>query len=238
MSRNPPAIRSKLAIRCPSRSFPRVLGLFFAWKQLKQKHVALPRGCLDEATSLLTECGIKVVLEDLRNEGNHIDVRFYGELSIDQAAAAKALLEHEFGVLSAGTAFGKTVVAAHLIVARSRNTLILVHRQQLLEQWTARLQSFLQLDDGQIGFVGGGKKLPTGIIDIALIQSLVRKGDVSDLVQNYGHVVIDECHHLSAVSFEAVVRAAKAKYVLGLSATISRKDGHHPIIFMQCGPVR
>ena len=91
---------------------------------------------------------------------------------------------------------------------------------------------------GPDGLVGGGKRRPTGIVDIALIQSLVRKGDVSDLVQNYGHVVVDECHHLSAVSFEAVVRAAKAKYVFGLSATISRKDGHHPIIFMQCGPVR
>ena len=130
------------------------------------------------------------------------------------------------------------MVAANLIAARSRNTLVLVHRQQLLEQWTARLQSFLQLEDRQIGFVGGGKRRTTGIIDIALIQSLVRKGDVSDLVQNYGHVVVDECHHLSGVSFEAVVRTAKAKYVLGLSATVSRKDGHHPIIFMQCGPVR
>ena len=88
------------------------------------------------------------------------------------------------------------------------------------------------------GSIHGGKKKPTGIIDVALMQSLVRRGVVSDLVADYGHVVVDECHHLSAVGFEAIARAAKARYVLGLSATVTRKDGHHPIIFMQCGPVR
>ena len=83
-----------------------------------------------------------------------------------------------------------------------------------------------------------GRRSRPGIIDIALMQSLVRKGVVSDLVADYGHVVVDECHHLSAVGFEAIAREAKAQYVLGLSATVTRKDGHHPIIFMQCGPVR
>jgi superfamily II DNA or RNA helicase len=86
--------------------------------------------------------------------------------------------------------------------------------------------------------IHGGKKKPTGIIDIALMQSLVRKDVVAELVADYGHVIVDECHHLSAVGFEAIARAAKAQYVLGLSATVTRKDGHHPIIFMQCGPVR
>jgi superfamily II DNA or RNA helicase len=229
-----PEFYAAQAMRLSTFGKPRII----ASAELLPKHIVLPRGCLEAATSLLTECGIKVMLEDLRNDGDRLDIRFHGELSTDQSAAVKALLGHEFGVLSAGTAFGKTVVAANMIAARSRNTLVLVHRQLLLEQWTARLQSFLQLQDRQIGFVGGGKRRLTGIVDIALIQNLVRKGEVSDLVQNYGHVVVDECHHLSAVSFEAVVRAAKAKYVLGLSATISRKDGHHPIIFMQCGPVR
>ena len=76
------------------------------------------------------------------------------------------------------------------------------------------------------------------IIDVAVIQSLVRKGVVRDLVGEYGQVIVDECHHLSASSFEQVVRRAKARFVLGLSATVARKDGHHPIVFMQCGPVR
>ena len=141
-------------------------------------------------------------------------------------------------MLAATTGFGKTVVAAKIIATRDRNTLILVHRHQLLDQWLARLQTFLDIAPDKIGVIRGGKKKPTCIIDIALMQSLVRKGTVSDLVTDYGHVVVDECHHLSAVSFEAIARQAKARYVLGLSATVTRKDGHHPIIFMQCGPVR
>ena len=125
-----------------------------------------------------------------------------------------------------------------MIAARERNNLVLVHRRQLLEKWVATLQSFLEIPPGGLGIIHGGKKKPTGIIDVALMQSLVRRGVVSDLVADYGHVVVDECHHLSAVGFEAIARAAKAQYVLGLSATVTRKDGHHPIIFMQCGPVR
>lgn len=135
-------------------------------------------------------------------------------------------------------AFGKTVVAAALIAQRRRNALVLVHRRELLIQWMERLRTFIDIDPKDIGIIGGGRRRPTGIIDVALIQSLVRKGDVSDLVADYGHLVVDECHHLSAASFELVARRAKARYVLGLSATVARKDGHHPIIFMQCGPIR
>ena len=164
--------------------------------------------------------------------------RFLGELTPEQDEAAANLLKHETGVLAATTAFGKTVVAAKMIAARDRNTLVLVHRRQLLDQWVARLQTFLDIPPSSLGVIHGGKKKPTGIIDVALMQSLVRKGVVSDLVADYGHVVVDECHHLSAVGFEAIAREAKARYVLGLSATVTRKDGHHPIIFMQCGPVR
>jgi superfamily II DNA or RNA helicase/very-short-patch-repair endonuclease len=140
--------------------------------------------------------------------------------------------------LSAGTAFGKTVVAAWLIAQRQVNALVLVHRRQLLEQWIERLCTFLDLPPKDIGYIGGGRKKPNGILDVALIQSLVRKGVVDDRVAEYGHLIVDECHHLSAHSFEQVVRRAKAKYVTGLSATLARKDGHHPIVFMQCGPVR
>jgi hypothetical protein len=116
--------------------------------------------------------------------------------------------------------------------------LILVHRRELLAQWVERLKTFLDIDPKHIGVIGGGRRKPTGVIDVALIQSLVRGGEVSDLVADHGHLVFDECHHLSAASFELVARRAKARYVLGLSATVARKDGHHPIIFMQCGPVR
>jgi very-short-patch-repair endonuclease len=108
----------------------------------------------------------------------------------------------------------------------------------LQEQWVDRLSAFLNLPPKAIGRIGGGRKKPTGLLDVAIIQSLVRKNVVSDLVGDYGYLIVDECHHLSAQSFEQVVRRSKAKFVTGLSATVTRKDGHHPIVFMQCGPVR
>jgi len=165
-------------------------------------------------------------------------VAFQGTLRPEQKAAAKALLKHETGVLSATTAFGKTVLAAWLIAQRGVNTLVLVHRRQLLEQWVERLSQFLGQPAKGIGRMGGGRKKLTGCLDVALVQSLARKGVVSDTVGDYGHLVVDECHHVPAYSFEQVVRGAKAKFVTGLSATVMRKDGHHPIILMQCGPIR
>ncbi len=147
-------------------------------------------------------------------------------------------LAHETGVLAATTAFGKTVLAAWLIAKRGVNTLVLVHRRQLLDQWIERLSSFLNVPKSSIGRIGAGRNTPTGQIDVAIIQSLIRKGVVDDRLGDYGHLIVDECHHLSAQSFEQVARRAKARFVLGLSATVTRKDGHHPIIFMQCGPVR
>ena len=116
--------------------------------------------------------------------------------------------------------------------------MVIVERQQLLEQWVERLASFLDVTPKSIGKLGGGRKRLTGQLDVALMQSLVRKGVVHDCVGNYGHLVVDECHHLPARSFELVARRAKARYITGLSASITRKDGNHPIIFMQCGPIR
>jgi superfamily II DNA or RNA helicase len=229
-----PEFYAAQAMRLPTFGKPRVISC----AELFTRHVALPRGCLDDLRSLLGEVGVAIELRDERQPGQPIEARFLGELRPEQDAAVAALLPHDTGVLAATTAFGKTVVAAKMIAARQRSTLVLVHRRQLLDQWVARLQVFLDVPANHIGVIHGGKKKPTGIIDIALMQSLARKDVVADLVADYGHVIVDECHHLSAVGFEAIARAAKARYVLGLSATVTRKDGHHPIIFMQCGPVR
>jgi superfamily II DNA or RNA helicase len=160
---------------------------------------------------------------DERQRGTALDVTFLGKLHDAQAAAVAALEPHDFGVLAATTGFGKTVVGARMIAARGLNTLVLVHRRQLVDQWRERLKAFLSIDDSSFGTIGGGKRRPSGRIDIALIQSLVRNGEVNDLVGDYGHLIVDECHHLSAVSFELVARRSKARYVLGLSATIARK---------------
>ena len=201
-------------------------------------HLGLPRGCMDELTTLLESLHIKANLTDERYIGTRLDVQFQSALRGEQQQAADALLQHETGVLAASTAFGKTVVAAYLIAQRQVNTLVVVHRRQLLDQWVQALSQFFGLSPKDIGQFGGGKHKPNGQIDVAMIQSLSQKGIVSDIVGNYGYLIVDECHHISAVSFEQVVRQSKAVYLTGLSATVTRKDGHQPIIFMQCGPVR
>lgn len=229
-----PSFYSAQAMRRSVFGIPRIISCV----ELLSHHIALPRGCWDAIEQLFEEVGVKLQYRDERNSGCPVETIFLGELTRDQKAATDALLPHETGVLSAATGFGKTVVAASMIAARRTNTLVLVHRQQLLDQWTVQLGSFLDLPPSSIGRIGGGKRRPSGMVDVGMIQSLVRKGVVDDIVADYGQIVVDECHHISAVSFEAVVRRAKARYVLGLSATVTRKDGHHPIVFMQCGPVR
>ncbi|MDP3849661.1 MAG: DEAD/DEAH box helicase family protein [Luteolibacter sp.] len=230
---NPEFYRAQ-AMRLSTYGKPRIIGC----AEDLSAHIGLPRGLLDELLQLLGSLRIKARIRDERVAGHPLDVCFTGTLRPEQQIAAAAMFAHETGVLAATTAFGKTVLAAHLIAARGVNTLILVHRQQLMEQWVERLSSFLDLPAMSVGKLGGGHKKLTGNLDVALIQSLVRKGVVDDRVADYGHLVVDECHHLSAHSFELVARRAKARYVLGLSATVTRKDGHHPIIFMQCGPIR
>jgi superfamily II DNA or RNA helicase len=202
------------------------------------KHIALPRGCMEEVTALIHGLGSAIVLEDKRAAGRALQVSFHGTLTEEQEQAVTALLRSDTGVLSAPTAFGKTVVGARLIAERQVNTLVLVHRKQLLDQWRASLSAFLGVDEQSVGQIGGGKNRPTGLTDVAMLQSLQRKGVVADIMADYGQVIVDECHHVSAFTFEQVLRRANAKYVLGLTATPTRKDGHHPIVFMQCGPIR
>ena len=230
---NPVFYRAQ-AMRLSTFGIPRIISC----GELLPHHIALPRGSREEMEQLFKELGIRMNLRDERYSGHKIKTDFLGELTSEQKVSADALLAHETGVMAASTAFGKTVVAAFIIAARKTKTLILVHRRQLMEQWIARLRVFLDLPASSIGQIGGGKRKLSGIVDVAVIQSLVRKGEVDDVISDYGQLVVDECHHISAVSFEAVTRYAKAKYVLGLSATVTRQDGHHPIIFMQCGPVR
>ena len=222
------------AMRLPTYGKPRIVSC----AEEHPHHLALPRGCVDDLKTLMNELNIEIDLRDERFEGTPLDVTFHGQLRPGQKTAGREMLAHDEGVLAATTAFGKTVVATWLIAQRQVNALILVHRRQLLEQWVDRLAEFLSLSRKDIGRIGGGRKKATGKLDVATIQSLVRKGVVNDCIGDYGYVIIDECHHLSAHSFELVARRAKAKFVSGLSATVTRKDGHHPIIFMQCGPVR
>lgn len=220
------------------------------------QHLCLPRGCQEELGSVLAEHGVELTWLDRSNGGRRIDVEFNGDLREDQPMALERLLAQDNGLLSGTTAFGKTVVAIKLIAERKVNTLIIVDKTNLVSQWRSKLMEFLTINECMpeeqptgkrrgrkkarsiIGQLGQGKDNLSGIIDIALMQSLSRKGDVRDCVKDYGLIIVDECHHVAAFSFEEILKTAAAKYVYGLTATPVRKDGHHPIILMQCGPIR
>ncbi|MFC6632962.1 TOTE conflict system archaeo-eukaryotic primase domain-containing protein [Microbulbifer taiwanensis] len=224
------------AMRLPVWNKPRIIDCAENYPQ----HIGLPRGCLDAVSDLLDEHCIRPEIRDERQSGHKVQAKFTGKLRKDQKAAVREMLRHESGVLCAPTAFGKTVTAAALIARRKVSTLILVHRTELLNQWRERLNSFLEISQGSLGTIGGGKKKPSEDIDIAIMQSLSRKDeeDLETLLDKYGQIIIDECHHLSAFSFESILKRAKVRFILGLTATPVRRDGHQPIIFMQCGPIR
>lgn len=246
-----PEFYKKQAMRLPVYNTPRVFDCSYE----DSDFLGIPRGCMDALTDLLEAYNIPDSLEDQRQTGRMIDVSFNGTLRPEQVPAADALLEHDIGVLSATTAFGKTVVGAYLIGARRVNTLILVHSSALLEQWKTSLEQFLDIREPlpeqpkrrgrkkrleHVGQIGAGKHTRSGIIDIAIMQSLFEgdEKDVKPFIAEYGMVLCDECHHVAAFTFEKILREVKARYVYGLSATPVRQDGHQPIIFMQCGPVR
>ena len=223
------------ALRFSTHGIPR----FISCARIEQGYLAIPRGCLDEALALLGENQIEVQIDDKREIGTKLkNTKSLVKLRKSQQAAVNAMSKHDTGILHAPTAFGKTVTAIGMITKRKTNTLILVHSRQLLDQWKERLKSFLP--DIELGVIGGGRKKPTGVIDIATYQSLINKKNntISELVQDYGHVIVDECHRVSAPRFEMVLNEVRAKYVLGLTATPERQDGHQKIIFMAAGPIR
>ncbi|MGH7267331.1 MAG: TOTE conflict system archaeo-eukaryotic primase domain-containing protein [Candidatus Rokuibacteriota bacterium] len=229
-----PEFYKKQRLRLSTHLTPRVI----ACAEELAEYVALPRGCRHDLEALLGSAGSNLAVEDRRQAGEPLDLRFQGELTPVQEQAARALLSHDAGVFVAPPGVGKTVVGTYLVAARGRSTLVLVHRQPLLDQWVAQLGMFLGLDPKAIGQIGAGKRRPTGRLDVAMLQSLVREGRVNDVVSGYGHVIVDECHHIPAVSFERVLSEVKARYLTGLTATPRRRDGLHPILEMQLGPVR
>ena len=223
------------ALRFSTHGIPR----YISCARLEQGYLFLPRGCFDNVIELLKEQNITIDINDKRQVGNKLkNLNFLGTLRKDQTKAVNAMIRHSIGVLHAPTAFGKTVAAIGIIVKRKTNTLILTHSLQLLEQWQERLKSFLQ--DIDIGNIGGGKRKPGGQIDIATYQSLINKKDnsIDPIIQQYGQIIIDECHHISAPRYEMLLNEVHSKYVLGLTATPDRQDGHQKIIFMLAGPIR
>jgi superfamily II DNA or RNA helicase len=230
---NPEFYRAQ-RMRLPTWNKPRILSCYEYFPQ----YIGLPVGCLDDLKDILAHYHIKTEIQDKQNHGETIDFQFKGELRPEQMKAAKRLLEFPTGILSASTAFGKTVIVLWIIAQRKVNTLILVHRKQLLDQWVERIVQFLGISKKEVGVYCGSKKKRNGHLDVAVMQSLVKKDKVEDWVNDYGQIIVDECHHISAVSFEKTIRKCPAFYRLGLSATLVRKDGQQPIVLMNLGAVR
>ena len=244
-----PEFYSKQALRLSTYAIPRIISCF----DITNEYLAMPRGSEDATRSFLNDNAVTYTIIDKTNHGNKISVSFQGEEREEQLEAINALLPYTNGILHATTAFGKTVTAAAIIARKKVNTLILVHSKALLKQWHDRLTEFLNIDYPQheeknkrgrrkvfspIGCFDSSGNTLHGIIDIALIQSCLDEDGVKPFVQDYGLVIVDECHHVSSITFEQVLMSIKAHTIYGLTATPIRKDGHQPIIFMQCGPIR
>ena len=244
-----PEFYKKQAMRMSTYGIPRIISCF----DITDDYLAMPRGCKEAIMKLLDSNGAKYTIVDETNHGKAVAVTFLGTEREEQLDAIESLLPFDNGVLHATTAFGKTVTAASLIARRKVNTLILVHSKALLTQWHERLSEFLDIDYKEpepvkkrgrrkafspIGCLDSTTNTVHGVIDIALLQSCFEDGEVKSFVQDYGMVIVDECHHVSSITFEKVLKSVKAQYVHGLTATPIRKDGQQPIIFMQCGPIR
>lgn len=244
-----PEFYARQGMRLSTYNIPRIISC----ADMEEDYIALPRGCEDAVVALLEGNQVDYRVEDKTNHGENIAVAFKGQLREEQQAAIASLIAHDNGILNATTAFGKTVTAIGLIADRQVNTLILVHTKALLEQWKSRLEEFLQIDFTEddlpkkcgrrktfspFGTLDSKGNSLHGKIDIALMQSCLEDSGVKPFVRNYGMLIVDECHHVSAVNFERILKYANARYVYGLTATSIRKDGHQPIIFMQCGPIR
>ena len=198
-------------------------------------YLSIPRGCLEGLRSLLDGANVDYDIDDKRFAGNQLEVEFIGRLRDEQELAAQDLLKHDIGVLSAATAFGKTVIAASLIGSRKVNTLILVHTSALMKQWKEMLEGFLQFQEAlplvpkgrgkkkeisHVGQLGSGKDMLRGLVDVVIMQSVVRGEVVREMVAEYGMVIVDECHRVSAFGYEQILSKVCAKFVYGLSATV------------------
>lgn len=217
-------------------------------------YIGLPRGLRENLEEKLRAGNISYEIEDGRAAGRVIDVEFNGQLRPSQREALEALLCHEEGILQAATAFGKTVVCCALIAQRKVNTLILIESSALMEQWKAALKQFLVFHEDMpeyrtktgrlrkrkeiIGTLQGVRDTLGGIVDIAMVGSLRKNGELHPLFQNYGQILLDECHHAASDTIVSLLQEAKAKYLHGVTATPVRGDGKEKANFLLLGPIR
>ena len=217
-------------------------------------YIHIPCGLSDSLLEKCDQAGISYSIDDQRVQSKSLSITFNGELHDEQQRAVDALLCHDNGVLSAATAFGKTVVCTYIIAQRRQPTLILLESSSLIEQWQNALERFLVIDEElpsystptgrvkrrktHIGWLQGQHDSLSGIVDIAMVGSLCKKGNFHPLLQEYGMVIVDECHHAATDTMASVLQHVKSRYVYGVTATPIRGDGLEKINHMLMGPIR
>ena len=231
-----PAFFENLRLRKDNWNTPR----YISKGEMRGSTMCLPRGVKERAEELILRAGGAWKCADERNPPSPLTskIAFSATLRAEQKLASDALLEADNGILVAPTGTGKTVIGCAIIANLSLPTLVLCHRKQIAEQWKERLLEFTSLTKNQVGILASAKKKTTGIVDVALFQSVVANANVVEYLDRYSLVIVDECHHVPAISFEEVLGRIHAVRIYGLTATPRREDGLHPIMEMQCGPIR
>jgi len=229
-----PVFHEKLRLRFPTFDIPRFL---FAGEWHADRLV-LPRGVLDSCLGILERAGATVSVQDQREDGTRCAWKFHGELRPEQQVAVREMANQDFGVLCAPPGAGKTVMGCALIARHQTSTLVLVHRALLVDQWRESAMRFLGLKKKEIGIWKGANPRITRRLDIAMLPSLSRAQDYASAMAGYGLVLVDECHHVPAASFELLLKACPARRIVGLTATPQRKDRLEKLLYLQCGPIR
>ena len=211
---------------------------YFKLLDEKADSINMPRGFIGKLLRFCREQKIDYVLEDNRKKAESVIFKGTIQLRDSQLPALEASRKKDFGIIVAPPGSGKTVISLEIIKDKQQPALILVHRKQLAEQWVERIESFLGIPKKEIGRIGQGKSKPGKQITVAMIQSLgkaLESAEESTLSNAFGTIIIDECHHVPAESYQRVVSQLNSYFLYGLTATPFRKYNDGKLIFMYIG---
>ena len=225
-----PQIKLLLSLRKPLYNTPKYLKGY----EESSEFLKLPRGLKEKLFEYLNYNLVKYKIIDNRVFEKIETKRILFTLRAEQEDAIKEILKYDSSICVAPPGFGKTLIGAKIFEQRAVKTLIIVNKNMLLDQWISRFVDYFGYKKSDIGFLGKSQNRLNGNIDIATMQSL---NNIPELVENYTQVIVDECHHIPALTFEQIVKNFKGKNILGLSATPNRKDELDPILYQQLGNI-